>query len=111
LLQEPRLTRITAENHYTADYPEDEIDEDDEYGRNAYKYRTRNAADEEEYDVDGDGYEYDDDNDANEGPGDAEDKDDGDEMDVKDEFKSRVVRTQDGFRTRVGRGGLVTKHL
>ncbi|KAK0389481.1 hypothetical protein NLU13_3056 [Sarocladium strictum] len=39
-----------AENHYTADYPEDEVDSDDEYGRQAYLYRTRNASDDEEYD-------------------------------------------------------------
>lgn len=39
-----------AENHYTADYPEDEVDSDDEYNRYAYLYRTGNASDNEEYD-------------------------------------------------------------
>lgn len=40
----------TAENYYTADYPEDEVDSDDEYGRDAYLYRHGNNSDEEEYD-------------------------------------------------------------
>ncbi|KAG6011534.1 hypothetical protein E4U43_008248 [Claviceps pusilla] len=39
-----------AENHYTADYPEDEVDSDDEYGRQAYMYRHGNNSDEEEFD-------------------------------------------------------------
>ncbi len=39
-----------AEDHYTADYPEDEVDSDDEYDRNPYSYRTRGATDLEEYD-------------------------------------------------------------
>lgn len=50
---------IIAENHYTADYPEDEVDSDDEYGRQAYLYRTRNASDDEEFD--NNGYESSDD--------------------------------------------------
>lgn len=41
---------MIAENHYTADYPDEEVDSDDEYGRNAYNYRTHNASDLEEYD-------------------------------------------------------------
>ncbi|KFH48037.1 hypothetical protein ACRE_010970 [Hapsidospora chrysogenum ATCC 11550] len=44
--------RPTAEDHYTADYPEDEVDSDDEYGRHAYYFRNRNASDEEEFDND-----------------------------------------------------------
>ncbi|QUC19421.1 uncharacterized protein UV8b_03662 [Ustilaginoidea virens] len=39
-----------AENHYAADYPEDEADSDDEYGPHAYLYRHCNNSDEEEYD-------------------------------------------------------------
>ncbi|KAH7329172.1 hypothetical protein B0I35DRAFT_404422 [Stachybotrys elegans] len=39
-----------AENYYAADYPEDEVDTDDEYNRQAYLYRTANASDEEEFD-------------------------------------------------------------
>lgn len=39
-----------AENHYTADYPEDEVASDDEYGRNPYNFRTYNASDDEEFD-------------------------------------------------------------
>lgn len=38
------------ENHYTADYPEDEVESDDEYGRDDYRYRTGNASDKEEFD-------------------------------------------------------------
>ncbi|CZR66860.1 uncharacterized protein PAC_16761 [Phialocephala subalpina] len=38
-----------AENHYTADYPDEEVDSDDEYNRNAYHYRTHNASDLEEF--------------------------------------------------------------
>ncbi|KAF4631428.1 hypothetical protein G7Y89_g6705 [Cudoniella acicularis] len=41
-----------AENHYTADYPDEEVDSDDEYGRNPYLYRTHNASDLEEFDED-----------------------------------------------------------
>ncbi|OLN93894.1 hypothetical protein CCHL11_03403 [Colletotrichum chlorophyti] len=40
-----------AENHYTADYPEDEVDSEDEYDRHAYLFRNANASDEEEYDL------------------------------------------------------------
>ncbi|KAI0480873.1 hypothetical protein GGR56DRAFT_293909 [Xylariaceae sp. FL0804] len=43
-----------AENHYTADYPDDEVASDDEYNRNAYSYRNGNASDLEEYGLDGD---------------------------------------------------------
>ncbi|KAM3081971.1 hypothetical protein ACMFMG_004432 [Clarireedia jacksonii] len=47
-----------AENHYSADYPDEEVESDDEFGRNAYAYRTGNASDLEEWDgaeeVDGD---------------------------------------------------------
>ncbi|KAI5465733.1 hypothetical protein BGZ63DRAFT_411237 [Mariannaea sp. PMI_226] len=39
-----------AENYYTADYPEDEVESDDEYNRYAYGYRNANASDNEEYD-------------------------------------------------------------
>ncbi len=39
-----------AENHYTADYPDEEVASDDEFDRNAYNYRTGNASDLEEYD-------------------------------------------------------------
>lgn len=44
----------TAENYYTADYPDDEVASDDEYGYNAYAYRTGNASDLEEYDANSD---------------------------------------------------------
>lgn len=40
----------SAENYYTADYPDDEVDSDDEYDRMAYHYRTGNASDMEEFD-------------------------------------------------------------
>ncbi|TPX17331.1 uncharacterized protein E0L32_012186 [Thyridium curvatum] len=42
----------TAENYYTADYPDDEVASDDEYDQNAYHYRTGNASDLEEFDDD-----------------------------------------------------------
>ncbi|KAK0630600.1 hypothetical protein B0T17DRAFT_491499 [Bombardia bombarda] len=42
-----------AENYYTADYPEEEVDWDDEFDRNPYLFQTKNASDEEEYDESG----------------------------------------------------------
>lgn len=48
------LILLIAENHYTADYPDEEVASDDEYDRNAYRYRTGNASDLEEYDEDDD---------------------------------------------------------
>ncbi|CAK7268639.1 hypothetical protein SEPCBS57363_003195 [Sporothrix epigloea] len=44
-----------AENYYTHDYPEDEVSSDDEYGRDAYHYRTVNATDLEEFESDDEG--------------------------------------------------------
>ncbi|KAK3701387.1 hypothetical protein LTR37_015485 [Vermiconidia calcicola] len=45
-----------AEDYYGADYPEDEVDSDDEFGRNAYGFRGRagggGGADDEEWDED-----------------------------------------------------------
>lgn len=38
---------MAAEDFYGNDYPEDEIDSDDEYGRDAYQYRNYNSDDEE----------------------------------------------------------------
>jgi hypothetical protein len=46
-----KLTYIIAEDYYGADYPEDEVDEDDEYDVDAYKYR-KDASDDEEWDAD-----------------------------------------------------------
>jgi hypothetical protein len=47
------MLTFPAENHPSTDYPEDEVDSDDECGRNPYqRYRTRNASDNEEYDED-----------------------------------------------------------
>lgn len=40
-----------AENYYTADYPDEEVASDDEFGYNAYAYRNGNASDLEEYGV------------------------------------------------------------
>ena len=51
------LTSATAESHYTADYPDDEVDSGDEYGRHPYYYRNANASDDEEFD--GDAYDDD----------------------------------------------------
>lgn len=51
----PHVTDVSAaENFYGADYPEDEVDHDDEYNRQAYKYRQKGAADDEEFDSDSD---------------------------------------------------------
>lgn len=44
-----------AENHYSADYPEDEVESNDEYGRNPYSYRD-GASDDEEYGYSSYGY-------------------------------------------------------
>jgi len=41
-----------AENHHSTDYPDEEVDSDDEFGRNPYLYRNRNASDDEEFDED-----------------------------------------------------------
>ncbi|KAI1128540.1 hypothetical protein F5Y10DRAFT_240317 [Nemania abortiva] len=41
-----------AENYYTADYPDEEVDTDDEFDKNPYAFRNGNASDLEEYDVD-----------------------------------------------------------
>ncbi|ROT35710.1 hypothetical protein SODALDRAFT_320236 [Sodiomyces alkalinus F11] len=42
-----------AENHYTADYPEDEIASDDEYDRNPYLYHNDDGSEDDFPDVDG----------------------------------------------------------
>ena len=39
---------FAAEDYYGNDYPEDEVETDDEFGRGAYNYR-RGASDDEEY--------------------------------------------------------------
>lgn len=39
-----------AENHPRTEYPDEEVQSDDEYGRNPYQYRNGNASDNEEYD-------------------------------------------------------------
>lgn len=41
--QDMELTGL-AENHYTADYPDDEVESDDEYGRNPYQYSNNDDA-------------------------------------------------------------------
>ncbi|KAI0549455.1 hypothetical protein F4679DRAFT_547292 [Xylaria curta] len=43
-----------AENYYTADYPDEEVATDDEFGKNPYAFRNGNASDLEEYDVESD---------------------------------------------------------
>ncbi|KAJ0109264.1 hypothetical protein J7T55_009595 [Diaporthe amygdali] len=44
-----------AEDYYAADYPDEEVDSEDEYNRAAYQYRTGNASDLEEFDEREDG--------------------------------------------------------
>ncbi|KAK3296010.1 uncharacterized protein B0H64DRAFT_397106 [Chaetomium fimeti] len=49
-----------AENYYAADYPEEDLDWDDEFGRNPYSYTNTNDSDREEFDerdYDDDGFE------------------------------------------------------
>ena len=42
-----------AEDFYANDYPDDEVDEDDEYGVGAYRFRKKGgASDEEAFDED-----------------------------------------------------------
>ena len=48
---------LTAENYYQNDYPEDEVDDDDEFDRDPYKYRKGIIASDEEYDLN-DSYGY-----------------------------------------------------
>lgn len=45
------MLTVEAENFYGNDYPEDELDSDDEFGMGAYDYRTR-TSDDEDYDKD-----------------------------------------------------------
>lgn len=42
------LTQCIAEDYYGNDYPEDEVNSDDEFGRGAYDYR-HGASDDEEW--------------------------------------------------------------
>ena len=42
---------VAAENHPSTDYPEDEVESDDEHGHNLYRYRNRNGSDNEEFDL------------------------------------------------------------
>ncbi|KAK5990223.1 hypothetical protein PT974_08489 [Cladobotryum mycophilum] len=76
-----------AENHYTADYPEDEVDSDDEFGRQAYMFRNGNASDDEEFDDD----EYNEDSDDMLMEG---DDDDDARMDRIREFMKRTSARQ-----------------
>ncbi|KAL7627032.1 hypothetical protein AAE478_003808 [Parahypoxylon ruwenzoriense] len=73
-----------AENYYTADYPDEEVASDDEFGQNPYSFRTGNASDLEEYDV-----HHDDSDDAT--------------------FSDKGAPGR--FTTYIGRGGLKTNHL
>ncbi|KAK5174751.1 uncharacterized protein LTR77_001834 [Saxophila tyrrhenica] len=50
-----------AEDYYGADYPEDEVESDDEFERNPYRYRKRGGADDEEWDEDTGEYSEDED--------------------------------------------------
>lgn len=51
---EVRLLTPLAEDYYGNDYPEDELDSDDEFDREVYKYRN-GTSDDEEFDKDYDG--------------------------------------------------------
>ncbi|KAF1961831.1 hypothetical protein CC80DRAFT_488235 [Byssothecium circinans] len=43
-----------AEDYYANDYPEDEVDSDDEYDRNPYQSKFRHGSDDEEFDLNDD---------------------------------------------------------
>lgn len=45
-----QLTSPLAENYYAADYPDEDLEWDDEFDRNAYHYVNQNASDMEEFD-------------------------------------------------------------
>lgn len=47
-----------AENYYAADYPDEDLDWDDEFGQNPYQFTNQNDSDKEEYDE----LDYDDEN-------------------------------------------------
>ncbi len=49
-----RLLIPLAEDYYGNDYPEDELESDDEFDREVYKYRN-GRSDDEEFDKDYDG--------------------------------------------------------
>lgn len=46
--------QCVAENYYTADYPDEDLDWDDQFDRNPYRFATGNGSDEDE-DEDDDG--------------------------------------------------------
>ena len=50
------MTLPLAENYYGADYPEDEVELDDEYNEDPYRFRNNRASDEEEYDLEADAW-------------------------------------------------------
>ncbi|KAI1435491.1 hypothetical protein GGR50DRAFT_312600 [Xylaria sp. CBS 124048] len=77
-----------AENYYTADYPDEEVATDDEFGMNPYAFRTGNASDLEEYDA-------------------------GNESDQfpEDEKPPEEEQVVGQFTTYIGRNGLRSKHL
>jgi hypothetical protein len=45
-----QLTSHVAEDYYAADYPDEDLDWDDEFNRNPYHYLNQNASDNEEFD-------------------------------------------------------------
>ena len=49
ILQDEGTNAVVAENYYTADYPDEDLDSGDEFDRDAYNYRG-NASDQEEFD-------------------------------------------------------------
>ena len=47
-----------AEDYYANDYPEDELDSDDEFDRDPYQKKYRHGSDDEEYDLQNDEHAY-----------------------------------------------------
>lgn len=57
-----------AENYYGADYPEDEVDSDDEHDINPYRFQHGDASDEDDYCSDGPTFSDDEDEDGGSKP-------------------------------------------
>ena len=63
----PHMSHLTlmeylAEDYYGNDYPEDEVDSDDEYCRGAYQYR-RHGSDDEDFNAEAEAEAWSDDED------------------------------------------------
>lgn len=85
------MLTFIAENHYSADYPDEEVCYDDEFGRNPYRFRTRNASDDEEYDVNDFVDEGTDDADADADDDDEDDEEEGEEEQSRNPWRKQAA--------------------